>query len=224
MDRKQKIGARLKLARNELGWSQRDLAKLYGSSDVTISEIERGITDISVPELETFSRLLGKPFAWFLSDKLEIAPRPVEAILSELRQAAQRIEFRELPVLGRVPCGFPLPAEQQAEGHFPVLKSELGYARDKAGLFVLEASGESLSGDGIHTGAKMVVDPTPPDFQEGKIYAVRLGTEVTAKHVYKLNGSVKLVSSNGAYKEIIKKAEEVEILGRVILWGDWHKA
>jgi repressor LexA len=47
------------------------------------------------------------------------------------------------------------------------------------------------------------------------IYVVRLGSEVAARHVFRDNGGVRLVSSHGECREI--SAAEVEILGRVIL-------
>lgn len=100
MDRKQKIGIKIKEARTELGWSQRDLAKLYGSSDVNISEMERGIIRISISDLERMAHILGKSFEWFMSDKIEQPDRPIEAISAELQQAIKRFEVRMIPILG----------------------------------------------------------------------------------------------------------------------------
>jgi len=66
-----------------------------------------------------------------------------------------------------------------------------------------------------------VVNKEAGDIIDGKIYIVRLGNEVCARHVFKLDDSLRLASSNGEYKEML--ANEVEILGRLILTGRWKR-
>lgn len=101
MERKQKIAARIKQARLELGLSQTELGKLYGASGVTIGEIERGISSIDIPSLERLAKILGKPLDWFLSDKVESHPRPPEAALSEIEVSIRAY----IPVYGEVSAG-----------------------------------------------------------------------------------------------------------------------
>ena len=59
MERKLQIANRIKQARIALGLSQRELGKLYGTSDVTIGELERGVSNVSIPDLERRSGQCG---------------------------------------------------------------------------------------------------------------------------------------------------------------------
>jgi len=101
MNRKELIASRIKQARLDAGMSQRELGKLYGCSDVTISEIERGISNIDVASLERLAGILGKPLDWFLSDNVKPQPRPPEAALSELEVSIKAY----IPVYGKVSAG-----------------------------------------------------------------------------------------------------------------------
>jgi|GEM_PF-884106 len=222
MERKLKIAARIKQARLELHLSQEELGKLYGASGVTISEIERGISNIDIASLEQLARVLGKPLEWFLSDKVEVPFRPIEAIMAEAQEALKRTGIIELPVRGTVPCGRPFVEEEKVEGYIPMARSLLGAAANK-NPYVLNVSGESLAGDGIHDGQQVVVEPNP-EFVNGKIYIIRIEGECVAKHVYWSNGQVKMTSTNKEFPEMTADRDKVEILGRVILFGKWEKA
>ena len=224
MDRRKLIGQRIERARKELNWSQEDFGKFVNLSGAHVSRMEKGVVGFDIDDLQRYAKVLGKSVEWFYSDKIESEDRPIESILAELQQRVKHPIFRELPLLGYIPCGYPLPNEQQAEGKVKVFRDDLGYAKDKEGLYALIASGDSLLEDGINKGDKMIVDPIPPDYPEGKIYAVRIGDEVTCKHVFHVDDKVRLVSSNSHYEEQIYNADDVEVMGRVILWGNWHKA
>lgn len=221
-------GQLLKKLREEKGISQNKLAELSGIDRAYISQLESGkrVTSISLKTARALAKGLNVSPEVFLSEDTmpqEPPQRAFEEILEEFKDKFQRLEIREIPILCHVPCGYPMPNEQSAGGFVVVIKDDLGYAKDKSDLFALIATGDSLAGDGIFPGDKLIVDPTPPSFQDGKIYAIRIGPEVTAKHVYKLDGKVKLVSSNSEYQEIIVDADQTEIIGRVILAGNWHK-
>jgi SOS-response transcriptional repressor LexA len=53
------------------------------------------------------------------------------------------------------------------------------------------------------------------------MHFVRLENEVTAKHLAMKDGRVVLVISNGAYHEMVP--DNIEVLGRVILAGNWKE-
>jgi SOS-response transcriptional repressor LexA len=149
----------------------------------------------------------------------------LESVLKEqsnIKEEVKEGRFRWLPVLGHPPCGYPLLSEEQAEGHTFVLKDDLGYAGNRQGLYALIASGDSLKGDGIDDGEKLIVDPRDKDVVDGKIYVVRTpDNEVTVKHVYRIDGKIKLVPSNKKYRTI--ELSQIEIMGRVILSGNWTR-
>jgi len=101
MDRKTLIAAKIRSAREELGLSQEELGKLYGSSGAAISQIERNIRNVGFTSLERLASILGKPLGWFLSDEVESAPRPPEAALSELEVSIKSF----IPVYAEVSAG-----------------------------------------------------------------------------------------------------------------------
>ncbi len=87
---------------------------------------------------------------------------------------------------------------------------------DATDVYVLRVAGESLQGDGIHTGDHILVKPTKTLDIEGKIYVIRdPGTgESVIRHLSRKNGELLITSSNSDYPPLILK--QVEIIGRVI--------
>jgi SOS-response transcriptional repressor LexA len=101
VERKQQVASRIKQARLELGLSQKQLGKLYHSSDATISDIENARQDISVVDLEQFAQILGKPLEYFLTDEVKLTQRPPEAALSELETSIKAF----IPVVDEISAG-----------------------------------------------------------------------------------------------------------------------
>ena len=61
------VATRIKDRRNELGWSQRELASKMGySSNTTITKIEQGTVDVSQDRLEQFAQVLGVSVAYLI--------------------------------------------------------------------------------------------------------------------------------------------------------------
>jgi SOS-response transcriptional repressor LexA len=101
MERKLQIANRLKQSRLDLGLSQKQLGRLFGCSDVTIGEIERGISNITIPDLERMAKILGRPLEWFLSDEVKLPSRPPQAALSELETSIKAF----IPVVDEISAG-----------------------------------------------------------------------------------------------------------------------
>jgi repressor LexA len=126
-----------------------------------------------------------------------------------------------LPLLGRIPAG-PLEEALEQEGQ-PVSVSEL--LRARAGDFLLEVKGDSMTGDGIFEGDKVLLRPQV-QFESGEIAAVLVGAdhEATLKRVHLLppphaphapqsSGEVILRASNPAYPDRRLPAEDIRIAG-----------
>lgn len=61
------VANRIKDRRNELGWSQRELAAKMGySSNTTVTKIEQGKVDVSQDRLEQFAKVLGVSVAYLI--------------------------------------------------------------------------------------------------------------------------------------------------------------
>jgi repressor LexA len=123
-----------------------------------------------------------------------------------------------LPLLGRIPAG-PLEEALQQEGQ-PVAVSEVLKARP--GDFLLEVKGDSMTGDGILEGDKVLLRPGVR-LESGEIAAVLVGPdhEATLKRVhlpshngaFSQEGEVLLRASHPAYPDRRIPAGEVRIAG-----------
>jgi repressor LexA len=140
-------------------------------------------------------------------------------VLEEARLALDRLDITEVPLRGTVPAGYADIVENESGEYIEIPRQELE-SKSPEKLYALKISGESLAGDSIYAGDIVVVEPTS-EIVDGRIYIIRLENQCVARHVYKLDSRIRLVSSNGDYKEI--QANDVEILGRVILSGRWKK-
>ena len=222
--RKEPIGKVLKRLREQRGLSQRKLAQISGLDREHIVQIEGGKTKtMRLNTAEALASGLGVSVEVFCASGSAAVdrapPRAVEAILQELLQRVGAMEVVEVPCVGSVPAGWPDLREQEAWEHVSIpLELVKGCKTDN--LFALKVSGQSLEGDGIRDGDTVIVKRDAM-MVDGKVYIVRLGNEVVARHVYWLGDKVKLAASNSDYQEI--EASEVEILGRVILAGQWQR-
>ncbi len=125
----------------------------------------------------------------------------------------------EIPALGRIAAGPGMEAVRIEEAS-TVARELFG-----AGRFLLEASGQSMTGAGIEDGDQLLVvaDPSPPD---GTIVAALIGGErVTVKRLFREGENVRLRAENGEHRDIVAPAEGVEVQGRVelILRRPWRR-
>jgi len=220
-----KIGEKIRLLRKQKGISPEKLGKMIDMSGIYIRRLEKEEKrTITLTTATKLARGLGVPVAALL-DEADLPPvvtieKPLKMLLHEAQQKYEAMELVEIPVRGIVPAGYPYPSEQESGEFIEVPRQELG-GNAPQGLYALKISGDSLQGDEIYSGDYAVVLKEAGKIIDGKIYIVRLGNECVARHVFKLDESLRLVASNGEFKEML--AAEVEILGRVILTGRWKR-
>ena len=177
---------RIRMKRQELGWTMDELAKRMGYKDrSSISKIESGKADIPQSKVKAFAEVLGTTVSWLLGidEPEEPAALPIPKGFSPMPEMVQ------VPLIGSIACGTPILAEQN-------VKSYIGVPAAWHADFALECHGDSMSpticdGD-------VVCIRSQPEVEQGQIAAVRIGEEATLKHCYYQNGVVQLIADNPA--------------------------
>ncbi|MES2365742.1 MAG: translesion error-prone DNA polymerase V autoproteolytic subunit [Pseudomonadota bacterium] len=110
----------------------------------------------------------------------------------------------------RVQAGFPSPADDYIQGAID-LNEHLILHREAT--FVLRVSGWSMRDSGIHDGDELIVDRslTPVD---GNVVIAVLDNELTCKRLRKTGTTVRLLSDNPDYPEIVIGADQ-----ELTIWG-----
>lgn len=120
----------------------------------------------------------------------------------------------EMPLLGRIAAGAGIDAVVHDDVYS--LVAELASSKSGKRRYMLKASGQSMVGAGIEDGDELIIeeDQSPPD---GTVVAALLGDEqVTVKRLYRNGDMVRLAPANPDYEDIVVRAEEVTVQGRVI--------
>lgn len=122
------------------------------------------------------------------------------------------ISMGGLPVLGVVPAGPMREAVSQCD----TVLDEADLLPHKPGDFLLVVDGDSMTGDGIMPGDKVLLRPDV-QVKEREIAAVQIGDDyrATLKHIHFGPGRSKitLAASNPKYSPMIVSASEVRVAG-----------
>ncbi len=86
------LGKRIRLLRQQRGWSQEDVAKRLDISIPAFSKIETGITDINLSRLNQISKLFEMSVVQLLSSEDRDAKDSVRAELTDLSRKLQERE------------------------------------------------------------------------------------------------------------------------------------
>lgn len=188
---------RIRIRRQELGWTTDELAKRMGYKDrSSISKIESGKADIPQSKVKAFADVLETTVSWLLGiDENEenahnsIPPgfQPMPAMV-------------EVPLVGRIACGTPITAEENVERMVCVP------AKWRA-TFTLTCEGSSMEPK-IHDG-DLVAIRSQPTVENGEVAAVRIDGEATLKRVYLHESFIELRAENPAFESIILAKEEM---------------
>ncbi len=116
-----------------------------------------------------------------------------------------------LPLLGRVPAGGPLLAEQNIE-QWVTLPTDL--TRGKRDIFILRAQGDSMIGAGIFDGDLLIVQPGE-DASHGDIVVALIGDDATVKRLIKKDNMTYLKAENPNYQNLYPD-QEWSIQGKVM--------
>lgn len=135
-----------------------------------------------------------------------------EAYLKQIRQSEQS---ESVAVIGQVPAGEPMLAQQNIEGYIN-LKELLKPSKD---TFILKVRGDSMVDAGIMDGDYVVVQPVTA-IENGRIGVVMLDDEATVKKIYVRSDHIALEPANKAagYKTryVKRGSSKIRIIGKVI--------
>lgn len=180
------IGEKIKARREQLGWSQDDLAKLMGyKSRSTINKIESGVNDITQSKVVAFAKVLDTTPAYLMGWETVSQPQPLD--LSKIKNIEPYRPTRAIPVLGRVAAGMPLYAEENIEGY---VHCDFD---DNYQYFALRVSGDSMTAAGIGDG-DLVIVREQPEVENGQMAVVLVnGNGATVKN-YRREGNTVILS------------------------------
>jgi SOS-response transcriptional repressor LexA len=213
------LGQLLKRLIAEKHTSQRQLAKNTG---IDLSYINQLANDkaggITLKTAKMIASVLGVQPEIFLSEDqtpVNLPPKSFSSILDEFKEKIAALEMVEIPIVGRIPAGYPCVKEECNIGFAYVAKESIKNIPDKDKLFSLVVEGESLTGDKIYPGDRLLIKPQKEVDIQGKIYVCIIGNACTAKHVFLTpEGKYRLRATNDHFEDW--EPSELEILGRAI--------
>ncbi|MBI4522746.1 MAG: transcriptional repressor LexA [Deltaproteobacteria bacterium] len=141
-----------------------------------------------------------------------VGKRALEIVSAQGRSVLS--DVREVPVLGRVPAGKPLLAEENIEGYLPVAR-ELAPGKE---VFVLKLKGDSMIEEGIRDGDYVIIR-RQETAENGDIVCALIDGEATLKKFYKKGNAITLRPANKSYRPIVVSQKErsgFRILGKAI--------
>lgn len=196
------FGSKLKEARKNKGFTQKELADIVGATNTAVSNWEN---DINRPDMDTVEKLCGvlsvSPKYFFSVEKTSfIDYAGVFPVPHMVRK----------PLIGNIACGDPILAVENIDGFVDT-------PEDINCDFALRCKGDSMVGARIHDG-DVVYIRAQEDIENSEIAAVIIDEEeVTLKRVYKLPHGMILQAENPAYAPIqINGGHSARIIGKAV--------
>jgi len=134
-------------------------------------------------------------------------------VLKESTETADHAQTVNVPLVGTVPAGLPLLAEENFEMMLPV---STRLAKPPHQYFLLRAVGDSMNKKGINDGSLVLVRQQP-DADNGQSVIALINDEATVKEIHKTSDVIVLKpkSTNPEHKPIVL-TEDFQIQGIVV--------
>jgi len=132
------------------------------------------------------------------------------AAFTFLARFADQRDRGKVTVLGRVEAGFPSPAEEEL---VDTLSLDDLLIQNREATFLLNVSGDSMTGAGIMPGDMVLIDRSL-QAKSGDIVIAQVDGEWTMKYLRKRGDTVTLVAANPKYPPIRPK-QELKVAGVV---------
>lgn len=187
----------IRYLRKKRGWSQDYLAERLGyKSYTTIQKWESGVSEPPLKKAHAIADLFGVDINDLTGSNIEDA---------ETKLPSDAIPYAPtgmVPVLGRIPAGMPVLAEEHIEGYEPV------DVPDPENYYWLRVEGDSMINAGIQSG-DLVLMRAQTYAENGQIVACRVnGDEATLKRFREQGDSIILLPENPAYEpRIVSKKD-----------------
>ena len=190
------IGSRIRNRREELGLSQDELGKRLGyKSRSSINKIELDQRNLTQSKIKAIADALDTTPAYIMGwEEQPASPAPIPLGFDPMP------DMDTVPLVGSIACGTPILAQQNIDGMVCVPSAWRA-------TFTLICRGSSME-PRIHDG-DLVAIRSQKTVETGEIAAVRIGEEVTLKHVYLHDNFIELRPENPAFESIILTKEEM---------------
>ncbi len=187
------------------------MGRLSGISQSTISKIENGKRKIKLETLSKIAKALGVSLE-------QLTGESASSIIEDRLPGYRPIEpdnLFEVPVLGTIRAGQPIYAQENIEGYMLVDRSIVRVGPGEE-VFYLRVTGDSMTPK--YQPGDLVLIRRQPAVANGEVAAVIIDDEnATLKKVYNINGEVWLYSTNPAYEPFKVSANQIYVLGKVLL-------
>ena len=181
----------IKEKRKEKGMSMKQLSKLVGVSESTVSRWESG----EIKDMRKDNTVL-------LANALGISPLKLMPDSAAFFEPSANDNL--IPLIGTVACGMPILAQENIEDFIPA-------PYDVRADFCLRCKGDSMINARIMDGDIVFVKRTQ-EIENGQIGVVLIDNEATLKRVYKYPDSLVLNAENPAYKPIIISGSDLALV------------
>jgi repressor LexA len=156
-----------------------------------------------------------------------IHPSAAQRVAEVISSGAAALEnMLNVPILGRIVAGLPIPVPSSAdfelfdaESRVEVARSMLPAKEKVSDLFALEVQGDSMIDAMINNGDIVIMKPAK-EARNGEMVAVWLDDtdETTLKYFYRENNRVRLQPANPTMNPIfIDNPERLRIMGKVVM-------
>ena len=199
---------RIKELRNQMGWSQLQLAEKLDLSKQTISQYERGVRRPNIDVVSALCDIFNVSTDYLLGED-DVTMRFVNG------EGLKKLDsIKRIPVLGRVAAGIPIEAIEDVIDWEDITEDAPGE------YFGLRIKGDSMS-PRIMEGDTVIVH-AQCDAESGDVVIVQInGDTATCKRLMKHGSGISLISFNPAYAPMTYTYEEIQalpvtIIGKVV--------
>lgn len=193
----------LELVGNKHGSSQ-ELVRAIGATKNAVTEWKSGRSKSYKKYALQIAQFYDVSLDWLTGLSNQKEKRPIVSNETLIKNAATTAITGMVPILGEIPAGYPVLANEEILGYAPVA------VHNPQDCFLLLVKGDSMINAGIQSG-DMVLIRRQPCAEEGQIVACRVnGDEATLKRFHEQDNSVMLVPENPKYSPILISKNDFE--------------